>query len=209
MVQELNSKAKHYYNNLGDHREALEMYFKALEICNSNKLTEKSASIHGNCAHLLLQVKSYHEAYTHADACIELYPSNDQVHMYKFDLYKVNSAYCRVSKDNYNIYTTYHDTSRHTDVPLILWSCQQSKAGLIYKCALLYTCMQAYIWRAEALKRCLQSGIYHASADLNYGNVITDYCRAHDLKTNIKAFVDAILVAIDNGKNRTFSNLTI
>ena len=39
------------------------------------------------------------------------------------------------------------------------------------------------------------------SASLTYENVITDYCRAHDLKLNIEAVVDAVLVAVDTGNH--------
>ena len=75
----MNAEAKRYYKELGDHKGALERYFKALDICNKNKLTEEAASIHGNCAHLLLQAESYYQAYKHADSCIRLYPSYDKV----------------------------------------------------------------------------------------------------------------------------------
>ena len=78
-VQELNAEAKHQYKVCKDHKAALERYFKALDICKKCKLTEEAASIHGNCAHLLLQAGSFYQAYKHADACISLYPSYDKV----------------------------------------------------------------------------------------------------------------------------------
>ena len=37
-------------------------------------------------------------------------------------------------------------------------------------------------------------------ATLTYGQVIADYFRGHELKTDVKAIVEAILVAIDHGK---------
>lgn len=36
--------------------------------------------------------------------------------------------------------------------------------------------------------------------DVTYRNVIADYSRAHELKTNSTAIVQAVIVAIDNGK---------
>ena len=60
---------------------------------------------------------------------------------------------------------------------------------------------QAYIRRAEALRRALESGRFEVPASLTYENVIVDYCKGHDIKANVKAFVEAILVAINNGKN--------
>ena len=60
--------------------------------------------------------------------------------------------------------------------------------------------MQAFVRRAEALRRALQSGKFEVPANLTYENVIADYCKGHDLKPNVKAFVEAILVAVDNGK---------
>ena len=61
--------------------------------------------------------------------------------------------------------------------------------------------MQAYIRRADSLRKALQSGRFEVPANLTYENVIADYCRGHDIKSNVKAFVEAILVAIDNGKH--------
>ena len=61
--------------------------------------------------------------------------------------------------------------------------------------------VQAYIRRAESLRKALQSGRFEVPANLTYENVIADYCRGHDIKANVKAFVEAILVAIDNGKS--------
>ena len=50
------------------------------------------------------------------------------------------------------------------------------------------------------MRKALQSGRFEVPANLTYENVIADYCRGHDIKENVKAFVEAILVAIDNGK---------
>ena len=61
--------------------------------------------------------------------------------------------------------------------------------------------MQAYIRRAESLRKALQSGRFEVPANLTYENVIADYCKGHDIKANVKAFVEAILVAINNGKD--------
>lgn len=79
VVRELNAEAKHYYKDLHDYEGALERYFKALDICKKSNLTEEAASIHGNCAHLLLQAQSYYQAYQHANTCINLFPSYDKV----------------------------------------------------------------------------------------------------------------------------------
>ena len=54
--------------------------------------------------------------------------------------------------------------------------------------------------RAEALKKTLQSGQYKVPATLTYEEVIADYFRAHELKADAKAILQAILVAIDHGK---------
>ena len=62
------------------------------------------------------------------------------------------------------------------------------------------TTHQAYIRRADSLRKALQSGRFEVPANLTYENVITDYCKGHGIKSNVKAFVEAILVAIDNGK---------
>jgi hypothetical protein len=51
------------------------------------------------------------------------------------------------------------------------------------------------------LRKALQSGRFEVPANLTYENVIADYCRGHDIKENVKAFAEAILVAIDNGKD--------
>ena len=58
---------------------ALDKNFKALEICNKNKMIEDAASIHSYCAQLLLQTGSYYQAYRHADVCIKLCPDFDKV----------------------------------------------------------------------------------------------------------------------------------
>ena len=59
--------------------------------------------------------------------------------------------------------------------------------------------------RAEVQKKALklQSSIRSQSitSDITYKMVIADYCRAHELKTNSTAIVEAVIVAIDNGKN--------
>ena len=59
--------------------------------------------------------------------------------------------------------------------------------------------MQVYIWRATSLSKLLQSDErILVSADLTYQNVIDDYCKGHELKPNIAAIVEAILVAVDH-----------
>ena len=68
---------------------------------------------------------------------------------------------------------------------------------------------QAYIRRAEALRKALQSGRFEVPANLTYENVIADYCKGHDLKANVKAFVEAILVAVDIGKKMCSSPLCV
>ena len=46
----------------------------------------------------------------------------------------------------------------------------------------------------------LPSATCLVSASLTYKDVIADYCKAHDLKPNIKAIVEAVLVAVDTSK---------
>lgn len=79
-VLELSSEAKQCHEKLGDNIQALEKYIKALDICKKSKLTEEASYIHGNCAHFLLQIKSYNLAYRHAHAGIKLCPSYDKVY---------------------------------------------------------------------------------------------------------------------------------
>ena len=70
----MNSEAKRCLEDHGDHVKALELHFNALGICNMQNLTEDAASIHSECAGLLLQTNSYYLAYRHADACIKVKP---------------------------------------------------------------------------------------------------------------------------------------
>ena len=49
------------------------------------------------------------------------------------------------------------------------------------------------------MKKLLKSGTLQISARFTYKNVIEDYSKAHDLKENIEAVVEAILLAVDNG----------
>lgn len=51
------------------------------------------------------------------------------------------------------------------------------------------------------MKRLLSSDerlVISADQSLNFKNVISDYCKAHDMRTNIKAIVEALLLAINN-----------
>lgn len=62
--------------------------------------------------------------------------------------------------------------------------------------------MQAYLCRAKVEKSTLQSkrsGVL--PPHITYENVISDYCRAHELKTNATAIVEAVILAIDNGED--------
>ena len=62
-----------------------------------------------------------------------------------------------------------------------------------------YATLQVYIWRAVSLSKLLQ---YERRdmipAGVTYINVIDDYCKAHELKPNTDAIVEAILVAVDH-----------
>ena len=62
--------------------------------------------------------------------------------------------------------------------------------------------MQAYLCRAKVQKSSLQSKRSHVvTSHITYENIISDYCRAHELKTNATAIVEAVIVAIDNGED--------
>ena len=62
--------------------------------------------------------------------------------------------------------------------------------------------MQAYLCRARVQKSTLRSKQSHVvPSHITYENVISDYCRAHELKTNATAIVEAVIVAIDNGED--------
>ena len=85
-MQKLISEAKHYRNNS---LAAFDKCLKALDICNKNKLKEDAAYIHSYCAELLLQTRSYYQAYRHTDVCIKLCPAFDKVHVHVFMYFTV------------------------------------------------------------------------------------------------------------------------
>ena len=62
--------------------------------------------------------------------------------------------------------------------------------------------------RAEVQMKVLDlqssKGSQSIMCDVTYRNVIADYSRAHELKTNSTAIVQAVIVAIDNGKNPVY-----
>lgn len=60
--------------------------------------------------------------------------------------------------------------------------------------------MQAYIQRAVSLKMSLLHVKHLVPINLTFGNVVEDYCEAHDHKANYKAIAEAVLVAVDHGK---------
>ena len=90
----MNSEAKHYLED-GDHVKALEQYFTSLVICSAQNLTEDAASIHIECAVILLQRNSYYQAYRHANTCIKFKP-----------FYEVCASLRFTGQNSSDIYTT-------------------------------------------------------------------------------------------------------
>ena len=59
--------------------------------------------------------------------------------------------------------------------------------------------MQGFQRRAEALKRALLCP-YMQPPGLTFANVVSDLCQCHQIKPNLKALSEAIILAVDYGK---------
>ena len=78
-LQELLDKANHCIEQPGGNSQGLKLLIEALYMCKEYKLIQEAASVHRDCAKLLLQTESYTLAYRHADASIKIQPDCDMV----------------------------------------------------------------------------------------------------------------------------------
>lgn len=59
-----------------------------------------------------------------------------------------------------------------------------------------------YYVRGKVLRRALTAPLVTVPPELDFQNVILDYCESHRLKDSVKALTQAIIVAVDYRKLR-------